>query len=477
MGIKFKFTTDFQFDLLRYTVSDKNGYKAVELYDDSYFTLTEHAVIAYTLKGYYKRKKTVPGKTILIEELYKTFDHREFVNNLTDDDRKEILSLTSDLYKGIVKDGDEILANTEKFAQYVDVKHEIENVDLLDYENYDTFAKKIQKAISPRLRKLEERGLFLVKDARFRQVKRKERGSIIPMPWSKLDRLTNAGGYAKNSIMVILDQAKKFKTGALVNISLRYMQYHKKNVLVIDLDGGEDEFLLRIEQCMSNLTKREVLDEDGAVDEVIKRQIRKSKRQGGEIISKRMPALVTTATDIGNYMDYLYREFQFQVDILVIDYIAKMGAISGKDSLHERISEAYIDMGNLAMAKNIDLVWTAHHVTRDAAKAREKSIYEPTDTAGAIDMTRHVQAIFGLNRNPREEEKGFQRLEIVAQRDGPPHGHIVFKIDLERQRMIPLKVLELEEYYKTCRPQKESEDNTYGSSRGNKKRGDLEDAE
>ena len=55
----------------------------------------------------------------------------------------------------------------------------------------------------------------------------------------KLDRLTNAGGYAKNSIMVILDRAKKFKTGALVNVALRYMQFHKKNVLVIDLDGGE----------------------------------------------------------------------------------------------------------------------------------------------------------------------------------------------------------------------------------------------
>ena len=473
--MKFNFTTDFQFDLLKYTVLDKGGFKAIELYDDSYFTLTEHAVIAHTLKGYYKRKKTVPGKTILIEELYKTFDHREFVNNLTDDDRKEILSLTNDLYKGIVKDGDELLANAEKFAQYVDVKHEVENVDLLDYENYDTFAKKIQKAISPRLRKLEERGLFLIKDARFRQVKRKERGSIIPMPWSKLDRLTNADGYAKNSIMVIFDKAKKFKTGALVNIALRYMQYYKKNVLIIDLDGGEDEFLLRIEQCMANLTKREVLDEDGGVDDIIKRQIRKSKRQGGEIISKRMPALVTTAADIGSYMDYLYREFQFQVDILVVDYIGKMGAISGKDSLHERISEAYIDMGNLALAKNIDLVWTAHHVTKDAAKVRGKSVYEQTDAAGAIDMTRHVQAIFGLNRNPIEEEKGFQRLEIIDQRDGPPHGHVVFKIDLERQRMTPLKASELEKYYQTCRPSKDPEDTGYNSGR-NKKKNDLEDA-
>ena len=54
--MKFTFTTDFQFDLLRYTVQDKNGFKALELYDDSYFMLTEDAVIAHRLKSYYKRK-------------------------------------------------------------------------------------------------------------------------------------------------------------------------------------------------------------------------------------------------------------------------------------------------------------------------------------------------------------------------------------------------------------------------------------
>lgn len=477
--MKFKFTTDFQFDLLRYTVQDKNGYKAIELYDDTYFSLTEHAVIAFTLKTFYKRKKTVPGKTILVEELYKTFDHRDYINNLTEDDRKEILSLAESLYKGIVKDGDEILASAEKFAQYVDLKHEVENVNLLDWEHYDTFSHKIQKAISPRLQSIEEKGSFLVKDARHRQVIRKEKGSIVPMPWSQLDRLTNAGGYAKGSMHVILDRAKKFKTGALVNIALRYMQYHRKKVLFIDLDNGEDELMMRIEQSMANITKQELLNEDGDHDKKIREQLRKSKNQGGEIIVKRFPALVTTAAEIGAYMDYLYREFGIQIDILIVDYIAKMGAISGKDSLHERISEAYIDVGNLALIKDLDMIWTAQHVTREAAKKREKDTYEATDVAGAIDTTRHVQGIFGLNRTKDEEEAGYQRLEIVDQRDGPPRGRVVFNIDIERQRMTPVKnKKELERYYKRYRPSadEDEEDTSYDGKR-NKRKGDLDNAE
>lgn len=470
--MKFKFTTDFQYDLLRYTVQDKNGYKAIELYDDSYFTLTEHAVIAYTLRTYFKRKKSIPGKTILLEEIYKTFDHREFVNNLTEEDRKEILTLTEGLFKGIVKDGDDIIEAAERFSQYVDLKHEVENVDLLDYDHYDTFARKIQKAISPRVQGIEEKGSFLVRDVRRRQVMRKERGSIVPMPWKQLDRLTNAGGYAKGSIMVILDKAKKFKTGALVNISLRYMQYHRKNVLIVDLDNGEDEFLMRVEQSIANVTKMELLDEDGDHDKFIRDKLKDSKRQGGEIIVKRFPALVTTANDIGTYMDYLYRDFGFQVDILVVDYISKMGCISGKDSMHERISEAYIDISNLALAKDIDLIWTAQHVTRDAAKSRMGDVYESTDTAGSIDITRHVQAIFGLNRTEREEQGNYQRMEIVDQRDGPPNGHVVFHTDVERQRMRPIKGKDnLDKYYKNYRPKKDDDETGYKSK---KKKGDLD---
>lgn len=475
--MKFEFTPDFQFDILRYTVQDKNGYKAIELYEDSYFTLLEHAVITYTLKRYYKKRKSIPQRSVLLEELNDTFNHKDFINHLTEDDRKEILQLTDDLYKGVVKDGDEILERIERFAQYVSLKDEIENVNLLDYNSYDSFSQRIQKAISPKLKTLEDKGSFLVKDISHRQARRKEHGDIIPMPWFELDRLTNAGGYSKGSILVILDKAKKFKTGALINIARRYMQYQKKNVLIIDLDNGEGEVLLRLEQSLSKTTKSQLLDdEDQTYQKKVRRILKKSKIHGGEIIVKRFPSLVTTANDISNYIDYLYREFGFQTDILIIDYIAKMGAISGKDSLHERISEAYIDISNLGLKHNIDLIWTAQHVTREAAKVRMKSVYEATDVAGAIDITRHVQAIFGLNRNPLEEENGYQRLEIIDQRDGPPSGRVVFNIDISKQIMDPIPSEDVENYYTRYYPKGNEDEESVdsGYKRRKKKTNDLD---
>lgn len=449
MMIKFGFTTEFQYDLLKYTVLDRDGYKALELYNDSYFSLTEHAVIAFTLKRFYKKKRKIPGQTILIEELHGVFELKEFTNNLTDADRKDILGITNSFYKGNVKDGDEILEKAEKFAQFVDLKHEVESVNLLDYAQYDEFSKKIQKAISSRIKKEEEKGAFLFSDYRMRQLQRQEKSPMHPFPWSQLNKLTNAGGYVKGSIFVILDRAKKFKTGMLVNLARSYATAGetvggRKVVLVVDLENGEDEYALRIEQSFVRGTKVEILD--GEHDKRLGYKFRALKRWGGEIIIKRMPALVTTAAHIGDYIDFLYREFGIRVEVLIIDFMGKMGCISGKESLHERIGEAYIDVDNLAAEKDIIHVWTAQHVTRDAAREREGTCYFGTDVAGAIDITRSASAIFGLNRTPAEEEQGVQRFEIVDQRDGIHTGRVVFMIDQEKQSLTPLNKAQKDEF-------------------------------
>ena len=68
-------------------------------------------------------------------------------------------------------------------------------------------------------------------------------------------------------------------------------------------------------------------------------------------------------------------------------------------------------------------------------------------------------------------QRGFQRLEIVDQRDGPPQGHVIFHIDTERQRLTPLKgKKELEAYYRNYRPKQDDEEDTGYKS----KKGDLD---
>ena len=131
----------------------------------------------------------------------------------------------------------------------------------------------------------------------------------------------------------------------------------KKNVLYVDLENGKDSMLTRLEQSLTGLTKLEVIE--GANDKKIQRKIRKYLRLGSEIVVERLPALTTDADTIQRLMDMYYRVYGLRFDILIVDYLGKMGSLSKKTDDFGRISDAYMDVANLCDKNKIDHCWTA----------------------------------------------------------------------------------------------------------------------
>ena len=439
---KFEFDTDFQFEILRYTLQHPEGYKVVNLYSEDYFTLIEHTILAKVIKDYYKNYKKVPSKAVYMEELRKLLSDRSVTSSLLESELDNVRSLARDLFKGSVKDPEYIVKQTEKFAQYLDLKDTIETMDILDFERYHTFSDKVSKAISPRVIVEDLSRSFLIEGLSDRQLMRRDVQTIFPTPFRQINKLTNAGGYPKGATIVIVDKPKKKKTAFLVNVIVGYLKMGKK-VLVIDLENGEEEYMARLEQCMSNKTKMELLS--GEYDKDVKKTFRKYKRLGGEVVVRRLPALVTNGNTVDRLITDLEENFGFYPNVLVTDYMGKMGSNTGKEALSERISEAYIDMSNVMLKHNIDVHWTANHVTRLGAK-HEKTRYEGEDIAGAIEIIRHANAAFGLNRTEDEEMAGVQRLEIIDQRDGTPRGRAVFFTDMDRQRFKEMTTAQRKEF-------------------------------
>ena len=440
---KFQFSTEYQLDLLRFTAQDRNGFMALQLYEDSYFSLLEHAVIAYTYKDFYKRKRKVPGASILKEELLSVFRRREFINELSEDDRKSIISIAASLYVGEVRDGDEILERCLKWASYVELKAEIEKVNLLDFSSHEAFSARISRAINKGDIHRNRPGTFLVKDILERQFKRQDDSPIIPTPWKQINKLTNAGGYVRGSILVILDKPKSFKTYTLMNIARAYAK-KRKRVFIADLENGEDELSLRLEQAMSGTDKKTILS--GEQDKPIQKLLRRYGRLGIEIYIKRFPA-GTTTTEMQAEFDMLYRDHGLQFEIMIVDYAALMGCLRPTDDETERINRAYLDLSNFALKNNIEHVWTANHIKRDAEK-RTKTKYIDVDIAKCMDIVRHAQAIFGLNRSPEEAEKNILRMELVVQRDGVQFGRAIFHSDPVTQTLTEFNQTEIKEYEK-----------------------------
>lgn len=440
---KFKFTTEYQWDLLRYSVQDKNGENAIKKWEDDYFDLIEHQVIAHCVKQYYNRNRNIPGETILREEVVTLLGSKKYSNLTTKTEAQEIISMIKPLYNKIVKDGDVIYSYCKKWQMYVRLKQVIEGVDINDFSRYDTFSSQVQIAITDDDEKDNMKSSFLFDDIKDRQLKRQEKSPVKPTPFRQINDMTNAGGYEDGSIIVLLDKAKKGKTMSLVNVARGYLRM-KKKVLIIDFENGTSNYFFRLEQSVMRLTKKEILSGDH--DEKVNRRFRKYKRLGGEVVVWTLPALVTTANDIQNLIDKLYRETGFRPEVLVIDYAAKMGSISRKDDERGRIADVYLDLGNLALKNKIEHIWTANHVTREAARTRMATRYVAEDIALCIDIVRHVHAIYGLNRSTDEEEAGILRFELVDQRDGIQMGRSVFKVDMDTQRIDELSISDRKEF-------------------------------
>ena len=438
---KFDFSLDFQEDLLKFTVNDRDGYKVVKLYESDYFSIVEHAAIAEAIKKYYKKHKRVPGYTILKEDLLLMLNSKEYAQLVTKDDISKIITLAKSLYSGPPRDSDQIFQRAAKFASYVEFKRELENVDITDYNSYTEFSSKIMKAIAIGETSTEEKGTFIIGDFLDRQVKRHNSEYVYPTPFRQVNELTNAGGYSKGSIIVVLDRPKRSKTLAMVVVVKGYMKL-KRKILVIDFENGQDSWAIRLEQSLSGLSKREIIYEEN--DSKITKQLRKYKRLGSEVYIKRLPAFSTSA-NVEALLDSLYRDHGFKPEIIIGDYFGLMGSLSGASDDHKRISDVYLDMGNLALKWDIIHMWTPHHINQEAYK-RYTTKYREDDFAKCKEIGRHVHAVFGLNRTQDEEDNNIIRMELVVQRDGLPDGRALFTADQSTQRMIEFTVAQRKAY-------------------------------
>ena len=233
----------------------------------------------------------------------------------------------------------------------------------------------------------------------------------------------------------------------MVNLARGYLRM-KKSVLYIDTENGQEQIMDRFIQSSINKTKKELYS--GEYDKLEAKHLRKLARFGVELVVERVPAMITNTTYIREKI-IQFRNQGIDIKVLMVDYAGKLASIAGDREDFERISNVYVDLQNLAEELHLDIIWTAHHITREGKKHR-LTRYDENDISGSIAIVRNAQVILGLNSTEQEEKDNILRAEIVVQRDGLPSGRALFKCDVERQRCTEF-----------TREQRKQYDEVYGS--------------
>lgn len=429
--IKFEFTPEFQLEILRYIIRNPEGPIALTRIKPSYLTLIEHGLIAEGINKYFKKRKKIPSENVLKQVISDILHTKDYADLVTKDDIPTINSIIKDLYSKPLQDAEYIQDKIWEFSTYVEMKNLNDSLDLNNFDQYEEYSKKVARILQNSKPAQKDEPLYFIRDVSSRQLRRQTEADIIPSPFWQLNELTNAGGFPRASILVLLDKPKAKKTFTLVNLAKGYLRM-KKSVLYVDLENGKAQIMDRFSQSSISKTKKEIYS--GEFDKIESRHARKLAKLGVEFIVQRMPAMITTTADIRELILEL-RTKGINISILMLDYAAKMASLNGDKDDFERISNVYIDLQNLAEELGLDVVWTANHITREGSKRRATK-YQENDIAKCVDIVRHAQGIFGLNATSQEETDGIQRLEVVVQRDGKPTGRAVFKVDVDKQRAV-----------------------------------------
>lgn len=462
---KYFYTVEFQQDILTYIVKDKFGIKALEYCEDGYFDLIEHALIIKGVLSYHKKHKVIPSKSLLKEELLSLFNSPEYSKVIPINDRDNIFSLIDTIFKSPIVSGNDVFDRIKKYKVYRDVKNKVEGLNITDLDSFEHFSEGISTSVRVLNEKPEaNRGQFLIDDIKDRQLKRQQSNPITPYPFKQMNDLTNAGGAVDGSISVILDKPKNLKTTFLANLAIGYLKM-KMNVFIADYENGEEEILLRIEQSLTNKTKREILS--GDYDNKTQYILRKYKRLGAELFIKRYPAY-HGLNDLRTDLVDLYDRTGFRPHILCMDYAAL--TVRNSDNMTREISNAYVEIKNLALEFDIKHIWTPHHIKREFFKY-EASKYPSQSIADAIDIVKHVNLIVGLNRTTVDKDDGVMRVEVIEQRDGLPSGRSLFHTSIETQRVKEFTKAEIQEYNETYQ---QDEEGGSGSNTRERRRVDID---
>jgi KaiC/GvpD/RAD55 family RecA-like ATPase len=430
---KFKFTPDFQFEIIRFILKDQNGMRYSSKLKDYYFTLITHGLIARSLFSYIKKYGESPTKAVLYECIYQKMNSRSFEGLVTNEDKKELGAQLNNLYNEELRNAEFIKEQINKFVAYVKINELNQHTDFSDYDNYNKYVDELQKILQEsRDDDLYAPPLSLIDDVVKRQIRRQQEDLIIPTPFKQLNRLTNAGGFTRNSIIVLLDKPKGRKTFTLINTARGYFS-SRKNILYVDTENGDNEIMDRMIQSCLHKTKKELITGDHDVLEA--KFANKLRKVGSNFFVKRVPAL-TTVSDVKNIILNFQRERGIKIDILMIDYAGKLSSDNSYSNREDfdRIQRVYVELENMSKDLDLDCIWTAQHTTRPSTK-RKETRYSEEDIAGCISIVRNATAVIGINSSEYEERAGYQRLEIVVQRDGIPFGRALLKMDLEYQKM------------------------------------------
>lgn len=266
---------------------------------------------------------------------------------------------------------------------------------------------------------------------------------VTPSPFNNLNRLTEDGGFATPSIIVIAAPPKTNKTTFLVNLGYGYA-CQGKHVLFVDFENGKRNIKKRFRQRAALCSSKDfaigsVLPEIGMTAvQSFTASIDKIKRTGGDVHFFSVPvnSIGLSAIDAE-----ILRLKSIGIEITCIIYDSVEQSICEDKSIREdtkQIQWKYLEAIKLNQKHNL-FSFTPSHINREGIKALKVGVKGGEYLAGDIGKLQNAHAVFLLEYKEviltQDDDTVVKilNLHVLAQREGVREGTIHFILDMAYQ--------------------------------------------
>lgn len=435
---------EFQQDLLKFLVQNKEAKRYIEVLEEDVFDLDTHYTVFGLLKSFVKKYRSQPTLGNFLEYFDRELKQQTKKNGENFDD------IYRDIEETIREAFYPITANVEQIREVILEEYQIKllkdlfvqeagNLKTANSETVSEIYRKIAKIKNIGESDMDEeqnKGIFALQEF---TTSRKSMVSGTPTYLRALNRMTSTGGFYAPQLIILMGAPKSFKTGTLINIAMNLVRDGKK-VYYVDCENGESRILDKFYQSMLRATWQEYTS--GELDETLEEMVRRFKVMGGDFISDFYPAQTKTVADVEERLKEIEQETGWKPDVIMWDYPDLLEPTNFKIiEKRLKIQAIYFDIIRLHKRRDI---WGMglSQVNKDAV---DKPVIDMKGFAEDFGKAANCHAAFALCRTPEEKEVGLMRIVPVVQRDGvAQHSHNACYTEVKEGSM---SVVEVEKDY------------------------------
>jgi replicative DNA helicase len=421
---KYKWDEEFQRTIIGLLLNDRwFCTQCRDLIKPSYFIDERHQLICRILFSHLDEYKTIPIKTIVLQEV------KDKTNHKGEKAQFEYTAETELIYKKYVpglETRESFLGKIVNFAKLMSLKTAFDRSLTLikrDPESDDTWIK-IQDVLKEAL--LVDRNFevgldyFQTFEERYERMQKEEEArERFTSGFDKIDDALLGGGCHRGEIYSWIGLSGSGKSLALVGAALQNVIRLGKKVLYISLEMGEDAIAERFDAQLANVDINKLQEYKEKVKVAFEEKISSEKDKRLLIIKQFAAGSMTVAT-LRAYMQQL-QLIGFSPDLLVIDYIGEMRDHPGVPTYESRY-KIVRDLRGLATEENI-CIFTAMQPNKDAREAQKKDglgdgVIDDTNLADSYGQIRPLDGCWSINQMQAEKEAGIARIFVIKHRHG-----------------------------------------------------------